>query len=128
MGYGSEVACVFHVACADFTLSINYKHSSKPKLIFLNFFHDEANKLGKLPSHPSLKPFAVLRFEDLGPALLSKQRRRVPDAFHHSTVTQALNVTPRHSAGSQRVMGERGTLPSRHSSLKIVGGKFSGIG
>lgn len=74
MGYGSEVACVSHVACAVFTLNINFKHSAKPKLIFLNLFHEEANKLGTLPSCPSLKPVTVLRFEDLGQALLCPSR------------------------------------------------------
>lgn len=128
MGYGSEVACVSHVACAVFTLNINFKHSAKPKLIFLNLFHEEANKLVKLPSHPSLKSITVLRFEDLGQALLCKQSSRVSDAFQHSTVTQALNATPRHSAGSQGVMGERGTLPYRCYLLKVVQGKSSGIG
>ncbi|XP_041911031.1 uncharacterized protein LOC121677185 isoform X2 [Arvicola amphibius] len=84
-GYGSEVACVSHVACTVFTLNINFKHSSKPKLIFLNLFHEEANKLGKLLLHPSLQPVTVLRFEDLGQALLSKQR------------SQVLQAKPRHS-------------------------------
>lgn len=128
MGYGSEVACVSHVACAVFTLNINFKHSAKPKLIFLNLFHEESNKLRKLPSHLSLKPITVLRFENLGQALWSKQRSRVPGAFQHSTVYPGFECHPKTQCREPRVMGERGTLPYRCYSLKVVQGKSSGIG
>ncbi|EGW06502.1 Protein ERGIC-53 [Cricetulus griseus] len=47
----------------------------------------------------------ILRFEDRGQALLPSGEAWVPDAFHSSTVIQALNVTPRHSAGNQRSHG-----------------------